>query len=821
MSGAGSNSDITRLEYLFQRARRLTREERKDYLERECSDAPQLLEEVDSMLAEDAADTKGFLLSPVQNLVTERDTDQISAPVTTFPNKAPRYIGEYRILMRIGEGGMGRVYLAQHEGTKTKYALKMVRFGAGVANVIERFEKERQVLESMRHENICRIIGGGTYEQIPYFVMEFVEGARSITEYAREEELSLHDRLELFIKICDAVAHGHSRGFLHRDLKPSNILVGSDGVPKLIDYGVARSMATEAPILTEAGQLMGTLQYMSPEQLKFSDRFLDTASDVYSLGIILYELVTGRLPYDVAELPIAEATRIIQEHRPMRASATNPGLKGDLETIVEKALEKQASRRYRTVQALAIDLDRFMKSLPILARPPSLVYQSRLFLRRHPVVTATSAFVGFGLIMGAIFSLLWAQREERARRDAEAMTGFLARSLEDIDPRRNRVLPTVEVLLGRMELKLAAFEDAPILHGRVLSTIGRTYHSLGEIKAAKEHLQKAVDILEDHLGVDHPHSLRARLGLILALESEAGETEGELSEIIPRLEVVLGKVHDDTLEAKGARASLWLEQGRFEEAEKSYLETIAGYEALRGALDFDTLGARGSLASLYEIWDRDAESEAIFNDVIRIETERFGRAAPTTMNGLALLRIKQNRFDEAETILREAIELEVQNLGDSHPWTLLSRFNLGEVFFDTGRYEDAEAMFSEVYDLQVEAIGESAPETVATLNALGRVSMRQNRLEEAEERLHEAVDEIRRRDRRRIELALYLHDHGECLQRMSRLDEAAELLLEAYGVFSAVLGKDAGETRSCADKLYGIYKSTGDVKKAERWRGRS
>jgi len=808
-------SDVTRLESLFHEARELPKGERTAFLESSCDD-PGLREEVRLMLKEDDEGTKEYLLSPVQEL-SARETDQITAPVTTFTGQAPRTIGNYRVTLRLGTGGMGRVYLAKHMESGEQVAIKVATVATGVSAVLERFDKERSVLQSMRHPNICRLLDGGQYEGRPYFVMEYVVGARPITEYVVDKELGLRERLRLFLRVCDAVGHGHSRGFLHRDLKPSNVLVGSDGIPKLIDFGVARSIDSGAPSLTEAGQLLGTLQYMSPEQLKVSDRMLDTASDVYSLGIILYELVTGRLPYDVSNVPIVEAAQLIQEQRPPRASAANPGSKGDLETIIEKALEKSSGRRYRTVRDLAIDLERYLNSQPILARPPSMAYQTRLFFRRHPVLSGTSAFLAFGLVLSVILSYAWGQREAQARQGAEAMTDFLSRSLEGIDPRRNRVLPTIDVLLQRMEEKVEDFEGQGLLHGRVLSTLGRTYESLGEPRRAESFLRRAVALLQEEAGADHRYTLHAELGLLQVTPSDPGDTEERLLALLGRLDRHLGPIHDDTLEAKGSLAALYLEQGRYPEAESLYEETIAGYEARRGPRDFDTLGARGSLASLYDSWGRFEEADEIFSEVIAIEVERFGKPAYNTMNGLALLRINQNRFDDAEKLLREAIELEVENLGPRHPWTLLGRFNLGELLHDTERYADAERQFAEIYDIQLEEYGPDEPSTIATLNGLGRVSLRLGRVEDAEMQLMEAVSAIREHGKRRVELGIYLYDYGECLRALGRDDEALEMLQEAYGVLSAVLGKEAGEARTCADLIARIYASRGDRARSQRW----
>jgi len=322
-----------------------------------------------------------------QQTKSDADTPEIEANAAA-PTR--RTIGRYRIKGLIGGGGMGNVYAAVQEEPRRTVALKVMKPGIAAPRAMRRFELEAQTLARLRHPGIAQIYEAGTHDEgsgpVPYFAMEYVAGAKSITEYADGRSLGIRERLELFAKVCDAVHHGHQKGIIHRDLKPSNILVDSSGNPKIIDFGVARATDSDMAVTTlqtDVGQLIGTLQYMSPEQCDADPDGLDTRSDVYALGVVLYELLCARPPYDLAQVALHEAARVIREEAPEKPSTIDRTLRGDVETITLKALEKEPERRYQSAADLGRDIERYLTSEPIEARPASALYQLRLMATRH------------------------------------------------------------------------------------------------------------------------------------------------------------------------------------------------------------------------------------------------------------------------------------------------------------------------------------------------------------------------------------------------------------------------------------------------------
>jgi serine/threonine protein kinase len=371
VSHSAESAAHARVAELFEQAIALPPELRRGFLQEACKQEPEILERVLAIVSQDEEGTKDYLISPLPTVDVGR-IEEICRPEGE-PVEVPELIDGYRILRPLGAGGMGNVYLAEQEGCEPALvALKVMRLRSGIPRAAMRFERERRALERMTHENICRILGGGTTERgLPYFVMEYVPGAEPLATYARHGRLGLHERLKLFLRVCAAVDHGHGRGILHRDLKPSNILVGRDGAVKLIDFGIARSLQADSEIatrMTEVGQLFGTLQYISPEQLdggqldgeQLDGRALDVRSDVYSLGVVLYELLTDHPPYEVANLSLEDAARVIRESPPLRPS--NPLLRGELDAILFRALEKTPQRRQASVEELALDIQRSMAS---------------------------------------------------------------------------------------------------------------------------------------------------------------------------------------------------------------------------------------------------------------------------------------------------------------------------------------------------------------------------------------------------------------------------------------------------------------------------
>ena len=432
--------------------------------------------------------------------------------------------------------------------------------------------------------------------------MEYVPDALPITEYAEEKKLGTRERLELSAQVCDAVHHGHQKGIIHRDLKPGNILVNSEGQVKVIDFGVARSTDSDMALTTlqtDVGQLIGTLQYMSPEQCAADPNDIDTRSDVYALGVVQYELLCGQLPYDVKQKAIHEVARVIREEQPTRPSTISRQLRGDLETITLKALEKNRERRYQSALELAQDIRRYLAGRAIIGRPPSMVYQLQIFARRHRAIFAALIAVFLVLAVGLAVSsgmyfraesareetarerdrALTAEQEAKKRRaEAEAVTTFLSETLAAVDPSEAQGKEvTVREMLDKASEKIdEAFVYQPLVEATLRATIGNTYRVLGENYTAEQHLEKALDLRVRELGGDHQETLVSMkdLAILYRRQSRFDEVEPLYLRSLELSRRVLGEKHPDTLIVMSELAALYRDQGRFDEAEPLHLETL-------------------------------------------------------------------------------------------------------------------------------------------------------------------------------------------------------------------------------------------------------
>ena len=446
-------------------------------------------------------------------------------------------IGHYVLRERIGEGGFGEVYLAeQTEPVKRRVALKILKAGMETKAVLARFEAERQALALMDHPNIAKVFDAGETERgLPYFVMELVKG-EPITTYCDRHNLSLRERLELFVPVCHAIQHAHHKGIIHRDLKPSNVLVTvSDDrpIPKVIDFGIAKATAaalTEKTLFTEQGQLIGTPEYMSPEQAEMGGLDVDTRTDVYSLGVVLYELLTGALPFDAETLRragIARIQEIIRQEEPKKPSTKvstlgekstdaarvrrtdtarlSRQLRGDLDWIVLRAMEKDRTRRYETANGLALDVGRYLRDEPVLAGPPSAVYRMRKFAKRHRVALAFAAVLLASISYATIESNRQRVAAQKARDESEAVTDFLSKMLGAVDPGKQGKDVTVRAVLDEAAKTVAEkFEAQPLVRARLMLTMGDVYRRLGHYAEARVLLASSLSIREKALGPDHP-----------------------------------------------------------------------------------------------------------------------------------------------------------------------------------------------------------------------------------------------------------------------------------------------------------------------------
>jgi non-specific serine/threonine protein kinase/serine/threonine-protein kinase len=705
-------------------------------------------------------------------------------------------IGPYRLLQRIGAGGMGEVWLAEQTSpVHRQVALKVIKAGMDTAQVVARFEAERQALAVMGHPAIAQVFdAGATPQGRPYFVMEYVRG-EAITSYCQRRQLSTRQRIDLFLQVCDGVHHAHQKGIIHRDLKPSNILVTERDdlpVPKIIDFGLAKATTqhlTERTLFTELGIMIGTPEYMSPEQAETTGLDIDTRTDVYSLGVILYELLTGLLPFDPAALRekgFDEMRRTIRELDPPRPStrlttlaattktAQSRGmavvdlarqLRGDLDWITLRALEKDRTRRYGSVSDLAADLQRHLNNLPVVASPPGTVYRMSKFVRRHRVGVAVAATLIALLVAFAATTGLQARRiareRDRANREAEtakavnnflqndllAQAGASAQARPDTKPDPDlRVRTALDRAAAGIEGK---FEAQPLVEASIRLTIGKTYEDLGLYPEAERHVGRALDLQRRVLGEEDASLLTTTsdMATLYIKEAKYEKADGLLTKSLETTRRLLGEQHPQTLTIMSGLGRLYMLQGKHSQAEPLYVKVLDGRRRVLGEQHHDTLTSMDDLASLYWRQGKYAEAEPVRAKVVELQRRVLGEEHPetlTSMNNLALLSSYQGKYAEAESLFKHVLEIMRRVLGEDHLETMISTGNLGIVYFRQGRYAEAETLFTRVLEQKQRVLGAEHPETLTSLNNLGVLYRAEGKYSQAES-LYVRVMDVQRR----------------------------------------------------------------------------
>ena len=668
-------------------------------------------------------------------------TKKISQPETRTINPTIKGINigdvideKYKLLEELGKGGMGIVYKSEQiKPVKRTVALKIIKLGMDTHQVIARFEAERQALAVLDHPNIAKIYDAGMTENgRPYFVMEHVKGI-PITDYCDKHKLNTRERLELFISLCDAVQHAHQKGIIHRDLKPSNVLVtikDNKSIPKIIDFGIAKAIEhrlTEHTLFTEQGQMIGTPEYMSPEQAEMSGLDVDTRTDIYSLGIVLYEILVGVLPFDPESLRSAgfgEIQRIIRESDPPKASTrfidlkdtqaviaeqrdTDPAslikqLKGDLDWVIMKAMEKDRMRRYDTPHSLAMDIRFHLKNKPILARPPSTGYRVRKFIRRHKAGVTAAVLVFLGLVMGVTGLTIGLREAVKAKNEAvqqsarvEAINEFLNSMLASPDPsREGREIKVIDILDRAQEQIPEKFKDKPEIEASVRFTLGETYEAIGVYEKSLAELETALNIQERFLGLDHP----------------------------------------DTLNTMNSMGSIFIRLGKFQEAESLLLKLIPIKKKVLGAEHKDTIISMQNLGVAYYYQQKYTESEAIGRETLRIRRRVLGEDHEDviySLENLAIALAGQKKHEEAKKIYYEAKDLADRILEPNHPQTLRIMHNLACELKDSNEHNQAESLFKETLERQTEVFGPEHPDTIITMANMADLLNRMTRFQEA------------------------------------------------------------------------------------------
>ena len=742
-----------------------------------------------------------------------------------FPYAAltqPTDVGPYHIVEVVGEGGMGVVYKAeQREPVRRVVALKLIKLGMDTREVIARFESERQALAMMSHPNVAKVLDAGATESgRPYFVMEFVAG-EPITAYCDKNHLTVRQRLELFTQACAALEHAHQKALIHRDVKPSNILVTRENdrpTVKVIDFGVAKATnqrLTERTVFTHRGQLIGTPEYMSPEQAEMSGVDVDTRTDIYSLGVVLYELLTGLLPFDAKSLRSAafnEIQRIIREVDPPRPStrvstlgasaveiakrrqtqveSLSKQLKSELEWIPLKAMRKDPAQRYRTVSELASDVQNYLENRPLSAGPESVSYRARKFVRRNKGPVAAASAVLVVLVTGIIGTSVGFVRAERQRRDAlaardstDAVNRFLTKDvIGSADPAvmRGRELTVREALGNAAAAIPTRFSGQPLTEASVRLSVALAYQSLGRADLGLPHALAAVEARRRQLGDDHPDTLQARH--------------------------VLGIMH--------------LSQSRWSDAERTYEDVVAARTRVLGPTHPLTLESRHNLACVYEGQSKLDEAARIFRDVL---DQRSGALGPgdentiSTLGALALVLSDQGKLDEADKLYRDALARARAARGDDHPQTLNVTLNYASHLADQGRLAEAETLYAENLPTFRRVLGDDHHTTQTFVNGYAAVLHNLHKLDDAERLARDTLDRARRTSIPDHHNTLYaLNNLATLLQERGNLAEAEKLFREALDGYRRSLGNEHGATLVLINNLAGVLHARGNSAEAEK-----
>jgi serine/threonine protein kinase len=688
-----------------------------------------------------------------------------ATPIDSATTRAGRMIaGRYRLLEEIGEGGMGTVWVAeQSEPVRRRVAIKLIKPGMDSRQVLSRFEVERQALALMDHPNIAKVFDGGvTHEGRPFFAMEYVKGV-PITEFCDSARVNVEGRLKLFVQVCQAVQHAHQKGIIHRDLKPSNLLICLyDGrpVPKVIDFGLAKAInqpLTEHSFYTAHGAMVGTPLYMSPEQAEFNNLDIDTRSDIYSLGVILYELLTGTTPLDRQRIKNAigqEIVRLIKEDEPSKpsrkllSSGSLPSVaaqrnlepaqltrlvRGDPDWIVMKSLEKERSRRYATAGAFADDIERYLRNETITARPPSTGYRLKKLVERNRAAVLTVVVTALALVAGtavATWQALRATRAEKAAlaREAEtkAMLSFVDHRIlaaarpEGLGGGLGREVTLQKAIESALPFVKQSFPDQPLIEARLRLTLGQSFSDLGDARKAAQQEEAALALFSRLLGPDDPDTLSAMNHLATSY-ADLGRYNEALKlreETLARRKARLGPNHPDTLISMNNLANSYRELGRDVECLALREETLALEKVVLGPDNPDTLRCMGNIAVAYRLLGRRAEAVKLYKETLPLFKARLGPDNPETliaMHGLAAAYYELGRRDDSLKLFEETLALDQAKLGPDHPFTLRVMNDLADNYAKVGRAGDALKLREATLELKKSKLGPDHPSTLISM----------------------------------------------------------------------------------------------------------
>ncbi len=800
-----------RVSALFERAREMPEGELEAFMNEACGSDAALRREMESLLA--AHREK----SPLDGCEPGEMAGRLASDLRD-DGRAPERIGRFRVVGMVGEGGMGVVYEAMQDTPARSVAVKVIQLGMNTKQVIARFEAERSALARMDHPGIAMVFdAGATEEGRPWFAMELVRGV-SLVQHCDLERLGLRDRLSLFMEVCKAIQHAHQKGIIHRDIKPSNVLVTvQDDVPqpKVIDFGIAKATDTEEDgrsVFTRHGQLIGTPAYMAPEQADGAASDIDTRADIYSLGALLYELLTGSTPLDTTALRgrgMVEMIRVIREDDPQtpstwltgrgaeavvvaRSRGTVPGslvteIRGDLDWIVMKCLEKQPDDRYTSAAELASDIRRFLEDEPVLARPHDAVYRLRKFVKRHRGQVIAAFALLLVLILGMVGTTIGMLRASERAEQVQLVSEFQAEQLGAIQPEvmgqqlREAIMQEVtggdeqemkemlsrvnftNIALGALESSIFTnsidaideqFATEPVVKAQLLQTLSSTMDELGMYSAALDPQERALAIRREEFGNRHPA----------------------------------------TIESMGLMAVLLLNLGEVDRAIALSREAIEASTTLHGGDDDQTMTLRSNLGTLLRRSGDLAAADQETTRVLEWRKRELGPENPltlTTMNNLAIIAKRRGELERARRLYESVLEAKMRVVGPQHLDTAQILVSLGAFHKDMSEFEAAETYYNNALDIRRTLLGDDHSATLEVLNNLGLLMLAMGRLERAEGYLREVVDAYRRLfgDAHPDTLTV-MSNFGGLMREQGRNQEAFDLWIDCLASSQTLRGEN-------------------------------
>ncbi len=848
---------------LFQQALERRDEERHDFVLDVSGDDTTLRVELESLLSSHDA-VGNFMSGPPAAEAAEVMSLEAAAPLEG------KRLGPYRVVRRVGRGGTGSVYLAvrDDEEFQLRVALKVIRRGMATDEMLQRFRSERQILASIDHPNIARLLdGGSTEEGLPYFVMEYIEG-EPLHHYCDNNRLSLQDRIQLFRAVCDAVSLAHQNLVVHRDLKPGNILVTPEGVPKLLDFGIAKLLNPELSSDTREPTVMElrvmTPEYASPEQMQ--GKGVTTASDVYSLGVLLYELLTGHRPYTLSNLPLHEMELAVCTSEPDRPSevvrdpAEEPGrdggvrevtpesvararqstperlrreLGGDLDNIVLKALRKEPPRRYSSVEKLSDDLANHLGGRPVAARPDTLGYRTGKFMRRHRVPTAIAATaLLFGVILSGAILLqsrrVAAERDraEHAAAEAMAVSSFLQEVLAAADPiegmgRGVSVLEAVEEAVPRIG---ASFGAQPEIEAVIRHTVGQTFARLGRFDEADEQLGQALSLRRQLFGDNHPE-IADTLNALGEVRYDRGDFDGAerlYDEALGMRRRLFGPQDVAVATSLDNLGNIYQERGDGAAAERAYRDALAIRRDKLGPDHKDVAASMNNVATILHDREEYDAAEELYMVSLAISRRALGEDHPevsTSLNNLAVLLHDRKKLEEAEPVYRESLAIARRTLGAQHPGVVVSISNLAVLLTDMRRFEEAEELLSESLGISVGLWGEGAVQVAYVYQQIGSLELERGNTALALDHYERggAILETKLATDH-PEVVLVQAGKGRALTQLAEYAEGEELLLKAYNATLKRWGPEDEDIFELCGWIAELYDAWGQPQAAAGYR---